>query len=236
MSTIIKQPKSGKKPVKLAKPNSPGEKNPTQFSAEQKLRSLDFSQTVKSEIRKITSSFSRQISLQSREQDREMSGMSRKAHEDGYKAGFDDAIEKERSERIESIDKLLTEAKKKSKDALHGLELKIIEIAVFLAEQITHKTISAHPEVIEGIIQETMSYLIGNETVILKVSEDDFKIVNAKYDKWLDKAGSAREFRVEVDRRLKRGDCIIETEGGIIDAMVSHRLETIVEELAKVSS
>ena len=236
MSNIIKQPKSAKTPVKLSKPNAPGEKNPAQLSAEQKSRSLDFSRTVKSEISRITRSFSRQISLRSREHDREMRGMSRKANEEGYKAGFDDAIEKERSERIEAIDKLLTEAKKKSENALHGLELKIIDIAVFLAEQITHKIIATHPEVIEGIIQETMSYLIGNETVILKVSEDDFKMVNAKYDKWLDKAGSTREFRIEVDRRLKRGDCIIETEGGIIDAAVSHRLETLAEELVKESS
>ena len=41
--------------------------------------------------------------------------MSRKAYEEGYRAGFDEAVEKERSERIGSIDKLMKEAKKKKK-------------------------------------------------------------------------------------------------------------------------
>ena len=236
LSNIIKQPKSAKEPVKLTNPAAPPLKNTSPMSAEQMLSSLDFSRTIKSEISSITRSFARQISHQYMEQDREMREMSREANEEGYKSGFDDALEKERSGRIEAIDKLLKEAKKKSENAIRGLELKIIDTAVSLSEQITHRTIAAHPEFIEGVIQETMTYLIGNETVILKVSEEDFKIVNAKYDKWLDTAGSTKEFRVEVDRRLKRGDCIIETDGGIIDAVVSHRLETIAEELVKASS
>ena len=134
------------------------------------------------------------------------------------------------------IDKLLKEAKKKSENAIRGLELKVIDLAVYLAEQITHKNIDSYPEIVEGIIHETMSYLIGNETVILKVSEHDFKIINNKYDKWLNMAGSTQEFRLEVDRRLKPGDCVIETEGGIIDAVVANHLDMLAEELAKVSS
>ncbi len=48
-------------------------------------------------------------------------------------------------------------------------------------------------------------------------------------------AGSAREFRIEIDKRLKSGDCLVETDGGIIDSVVSDRIDSLVEELLKVS-
>ncbi len=198
--------------------------------------SLDFKKTITTELNNVHSSLSHQITQKIKNHNREMKEISHVANKEGYQTGFDDAVEKERSERIDAIDALLKEAKKKSEDAIRGLEIKIIDLAVYLAEQITHRSITEHPEIVEEIIKETLSYLIGNETVILKVSEDDFKTVNAKYDKWLNMAGSTQEFRLEVDRRLKPGDCIVETEGGIIDAVVAHRLETLAEELRKVSS
>jgi flagellar biosynthesis/type III secretory pathway protein FliH len=46
-------------------------------------------------------------------------------------------------------------------------------------------------------------------------------------------SGNAREFRIEADRRLRRGDCLVETEGGLIDAVLSSRLDYLVEELLK---
>lgn len=219
------------------------EHSPDSISVKKKKRavkrdagSLDFIKTISTEVENLKESLSHHIQLQADSREKELEEVSRTADEKGYQAGFDAAVEKERSERLTAIDMLLKEAKKKSKHAIRGLELKVIGLAVHLAERIIRRSTAEYPEITEEIITETMSHLIGSETVILKVSEEDFKTINARYDKWLNMSGSSKEFRIEVESRLKQGDCLIETEGGIIDAAVANRLETIAEELVKVSS
>ncbi|MCE5249597.1 hypothetical protein LLG96_05185 [bacterium] len=234
MSNVIKNPKNAKDPFILDSPTDSS-------GARKKVRkrnpdSLDFLKTISDEIASLNESFSRAARRQSDDRKKELDRIYNEAKSKGFQKGFDEALEKERSEKMIAVDMLLKDAKKKNKNAIRGLELKVIDLAVALAEQITRKTIDTYPEIVEDIIEETMAYLIGNETLMLRVSEHDFKIINNKYDKWLDLAGSAKEFRLEVDRRLKPGDCIIETEGGIIDAVVTNRLETLAEELIKVSS
>ena len=235
MSEVIKRPKSDKNKVILeAKPNI---YSPQQINKAKKRHpdSLNFSKIISGEIEIVMDSFTNHFDRQEKKHKKELKEMERKAREKGYQEGYDAAIDKERSEQINAIDSLLKEAKKKSEQTIRGIELKVIDLAVHLAEQITRKTIREYPEIVEKIVQDAMSYLIGSETVILKVSEDDFEAINSRYDKWLQLSGSSKEFRIEVDRRLKSGDCLVETEGGIIDASVTDRLETIAEEIVKAT-
>jgi flagellar assembly protein FliH len=232
---VIKKIKKVEDTVLLDRATNPLASYPKKPADKHDTDSLNFMKTITTEITNLHESLSQSAQKQAEYRKKELERVYNEAKNEGYKNGFDDALNKERSEQINAIDMLLKEAKKKSENAIRGLELKVIDLAVYLAEQITHKNIDSYPEIVEGIIHETMSYLIGNETVILKVSEHDFKIINNKYDKWMNMAGSTQEFRLEVDRRLKPGDCVIETEGGIIDAVVANRLDMLAEELAKVS-
>lgn len=196
---------------------------------------LDIPGVINDEIDRVSTAVSDIIISRRNHLEQEGVEHARKADEEGYRRGFDEAIEKEREDRLSVIDELLKDAKRRSEHAVHGVGLKIIKLASILAEEIIHKTLEHYPDTIDTIVQETMSHLIGSETVILKVSAEDFRVINAKYDSWLSMAGSAQEFRIEIDRRLNPGDCVIETEGGMIDAKVRTRLETLAEELVKVS-
>ncbi len=164
----------------------------------------------------------------------------------GYDKGFNEGVESEHADRENYIDKhfsdrfkviesLLNEAKKKNKHASRGLEEKIINLAVSIAEKLINKSIKSNPKIIEEIVTDAMSHMISSETSIMKVSAEDYKVINSKYDKWLDIAGNVKEFRIEIDNRLNPGNCLIETEGGIIDALISSRHEILMEELLKVN-
>jgi flagellar assembly protein FliH len=104
---------------------------------------------------------------------------------------------------------------------------------VLIAERIIGKSIEASPEAVLDIIRDAMSHIVSGETVVLKVSEEDLPAINERYEEWLGLSGNAREFRIEADRRLRRGDCLIETEGGIVDAVIANRLDFIAEEILK---
>jgi len=170
-----------------------------------------------------------------RERERELAGEIERAFDEGYEKGFKDGIEKESMDRIKSIEALLSEAKKKKRKAIHDLEVQIIELAVSIAEKIIRKSIEADPAISESIVAETMAHIIGSEKIVLKVSQNDFTTINAKYNRWMGMAGGVTEFKIEIDKRLRTGDYIVESEGGIIDSVVLDRINVIVDELLKVS-
>ncbi|HDY88388.1 MAG TPA: hypothetical protein ENH82_09805 [bacterium] len=168
------------------------------------------------------------------------------AYQGGYDKGFNDGKEKEYadredylnehfSDRFKVVEKLVGEARKKNEKAFQGLEDNIIHLAINIAETIVHKNIETDPSIIIEIVTEAMSRLISSETIILKVSENDYQVIKEKYDKWLGMAGNVKEFNIEIDKRLISGDCFIETEGGIIDASISSRLDILAEELLKAN-
>ena len=158
-----------------------------------------------------------------------------RAYHEGHDQGFADGIEKERGDQIKGMAALFGEAKRKSEKAIEALEIKVVDLAVTIAESIIRKSIETEPAIVENIVADTMAHIIGSETVVLKVSPEDYKTINSKYDQWLNMAGSAGEFRIEIDKRLRVGDCIVETDGGIIDGVVTDRINLLVEKLLKIN-
>jgi flagellar biosynthesis/type III secretory pathway protein FliH len=192
-------------------------------------RSLEFSRTVSKEIGRWLDTFrDRAEDLRKDTEER-----IERSWNEGHEEGFEKGLLHERSERIVSIDLLLGEAKRKKEQAVRDLEVRVIELAVNIAERIIGRTLSANPEIVADIIGEAISQMISGEKVVLKVSEEDMEFVKSRYEQLLGMTGNAREFRIEADRRLRRGDCVIETEGGMIDATLSSRLDFLVEELIK---
>ena len=228
MSKIIKKTVELDEPVVIVNSSAPGILSK---KGDMNWESLALTGFIKSEIE----SWKDKAEQQKKSRENVVRQEVDKAYQEGYDKGLTDGIQRERDNRMKSIDALLKDAKKKSRHAIRELEVKVIELAVTIAEKIILKSISADPSITEGIVAEIMSHIISSETVVLKVSSDDFKIINDKYNNWLSMAGSAAEFKIEIDKRLRTGDFIVETEGGVIDAVVPDRIDVLVEELLKVS-
>lgn len=199
--------------------------------------SLDFKGRIDSEIEKWQEKIEEHVAIDNKIEE---------AFQRGYEKGFNEGLEKENadrenyidkhfSDRIKVIESLLSEAKKTKEKAFRNLEEKIIKLAISIAEKIINKSIETDTNIVEATVTEAMLGMISSETIILKVSAEDYKFINSKYDKWLGMAGNVKEFRIEIDKRLSSGDCLIETEGGIIDASLSSRLDILTDELLKVN-
>ncbi|MFC1538581.1 FliH/SctL family protein [Candidatus Latescibacterota bacterium] len=169
-----------------------------------------------------------------------------KAFRDKYEQGYKDGLETEYSNRekyidshfsdtIKVIEALLSEAKERKKNALRDTEEKLIFLAISIADKIIHKSIEADPGIVETIVTEAMQHMLSSEKVILKVSANDYQLINSKYEKWYTMAGNVNEFKIEIDKRLSAGDCLVEAEGGIIDGLISSRLSVIADELLKIN-
>lgn len=169
-----------------------------------------------------------------------------KTFQNKYDQGYKDGLETEYANRekyiddhfsntIKVIETLLSEAKERKKNAFRDTEVKLISLAINIADQIIRKSVEAEPEIVETIVADVMQHMLSSEKVILKVSATDYKLINSKYDKWYGMAGNVDEFKIEIDKRLSAGDCLIETEGGIIDGFISSRLSVLSEELLKIN-
>ena len=232
MSKVIKKSIKLDDVVPIGKLQSTKENLPEKQPQKSTKESLDFKGEIESAIENYVS-----IIEQSKVDE---------AFEKKYTQGYNDGLEKERadrgnyidkhfSDRIKIIESLLIEAKKKKEKSFRGLEKSVINLAIRISEKLIQKSIETDPGIVETIVSEAMQRMISSEVVILKVSTDDYQLINSKYDKWFGMAGNVKEFRIEIDKRLSSGDCLIETEGGIIDALISSRLDVITEELLKVN-
>ena len=228
MSRIIKKPTITGEPVTL---NRSFRQPDSSIKKEQAIssNSLDFSGFMKNEISLRKKKFSTKIDAHNNAYRKSI----QKAYDEGYDKGLSDGAENECQNKIKAIESLLQEAKVKSENAIKNLEIKVIELSITMAERIIRRSIEVNPELILDIVKDSISNLIGSEKVILKVSPEDFRIIQDKYAKWVALAGGAKEFRIEIDKHLLQGDCLIETESGIIDSVVKERLDVFFEELLK---
>jgi len=187
------------------------------------------------DIKAIIASLKRQVQTDIDVREREVQQRIEQAYKEGYLKGIEDGGQQERENRMKSIEALFSEGKSKSDNAIRNLEIKVIDLAVEIAEKLLRKSIELEPESVESMLTEIISYIIGSETVVLKVSAEDYQTINVKYNTWMSMAGSASEFKIEIDKRLRFGDFLIETEGGVINGIVNDRINVLVEALLKVS-
>lgn len=203
--------------------------------------SLQFKNIIDGMIVQWRDKVARQVTAIERNAADKVDSARKKGYDEGFAAGvareearFAQRMDEMLMERFKAIDTLLGEAKRMKEEAFRGMEIRLIEFAVSIAETIIRRNIEADPELVEAAVGEAMSYVINSEQVVLKVSAEDFRTINEKYDHWFGHAGNVKEFRIEIDKRLVPGDCAIETESGLIDATLKSRLEALTEELLKI--
>ncbi len=198
--------------------------------------SADYSKlAISADINTLISGIRRQVQDDLEDREREVQQRVEDAYREGYNKGLEDGAQKERNDRLKSIDSLFREAKSKSENAIRRLEVKVVDLAVVIAEKLVRKSLHADPHAVEEMAAEIMSHIIGSESVVLKVSADDYQVINARYNTWLSMAGSASEFKIEIDKRMRTGDFLIETEGGLINGIIEDRINVLIDELLKVS-
>ena len=217
---------------KIKKDNSPGRYKQT----------LNFNAGITSAIDEWRKKLEGKIVSLNESTDRKMDEVYQKGYEKGVSGGIDQEhtdrenfIGKYFAGQFKVVETLVNDTRKKNERAFQGLEEKIVILAAAIAEKIIKKNLEIDPSINVSIVSEALSYLISSEVITLKVSVDDYQPIKERYNQWLSMAGNVKEFNIEIDKRLIAGDCLIETDGGIIDATINSRLDLLVEELMKVN-
>ena len=102
----------------------------------------------------------------------------------------------------------------------------LLELALDVARQLVRQSLAVKPELLLEVVRETLSQM-PHVHVTIQLHPDDASLVRSYLGDQLSHAGH----RIHEDRRLARGDCLLESGGSLLDATLATRWRRTVENL-----
>lgn len=147
------------------------------------------------------------------------------AAQEGYKAGLEKA-----QEDIQEFKKAIAQFLKSKEDVFEYIAPDILEISVDIARKIVKKEIEQDPQVVLETILDVLKTMSKDEPKItLKVNPAQLNLVKDGVPQLVSLIGLDARVNVISDATIEIGNCIIETNNGIVDATVDTQLEIIKE-------
>ncbi|MGW8186586.1 MAG: FliH/SctL family protein [Desulfobacterales bacterium] len=150
----------------------------------------------------------------------------------GEKAGFESAADK-----IESLKRMLDEAVEALRHAQIRIqsdtEKEIVELVLAVAGRIVGREVQTNREAIVTVVREALQKVENLDAVVIKMNPADIDFLNRLR---LPLAGLSRNsdgLRIEADDSVGIGGCLVETDGGDIDARIESRLRIVEEAFRK---
>lgn len=161
------------------------------------------------------------------------------AVEEGEKQGYDEGYARGMAE-VDGMKQELAERKRQLEaefDALlEELEPRFIETITDVYSHIFGVDLMDNRDILVHLIDSTLRKVESSRTFIVHVSAEDYAYVNMQKQTLMEGAVAGRGL-IEIieDIALAKGDCLIETDGGIFDCGVSTQLEELTKKLQVLS-
>lgn len=137
------------------------------------------------------------------------------AYLDGFASGFESW-----AEMIGLLEKEIARVRDEMQKSL-------MPIAVSAAKKIVGAEIAQRPEAIVDIIASTAKVVAQHKKIVIYVSRPDFQVAESSKNKLKVIFEDLESLSIRHRDDLTPGDIVIETEGGIINARLKDRWETI---------
>lgn len=162
--------------------------------------------------------------------------------EAGYQAGIEQGKNDVRAEMLEEINNIANSANAIVKSAQHEAqnmileaERQIIDIALAVARKVLAREIEENPAVVLPLVITALEKVRDQEQIVVRVSMDDFELVNeAKHDLQV-MAGCEKSLTVMIDPTITTGSCMIDTAYGSVDSRIDMQFTAIQKALQEVT-
>lgn len=155
----------------------------------------------------------------------------RQGFEEGYAKGMaeTDGLKQELAERKRALEAEYDEL-------VETLEPRFIETITDVYSYIFGVDLMDNRDILVHLIDSTLRKVESSRTFIVHVSADDYPHVNMQKQALIEGAVAGRGL-IEIieDIALSKGDCLIETDGGIFDCGVGTQLEELTKKLQVLS-
>ncbi len=157
------------------------------------------------------------------------------ARMNGYREGINRA-----NEEVEKLKAQLQEQKKAIETEYEAkyetMESDLVDVITGIYEHIFHVELSSYRQILVHLISTTMRKVESGRSFMIHVSKDDYPFVSMQKKQMVEGIGSSSD-SVEVveDLTLIKGECFIETEGGIFDCGLGTQLKELRKRLKVLS-
>ncbi len=161
------------------------------------------------------------------------------AVEEGTRQGYDEGYARGLSE-VDGMKQELAEKKRQLEaefdELLEDLEPRFIETITDVYSHIFGVDLMDNRDILVHLIDSTLRKVESSRTFIVHVSAEDYPHVNMQKQALVEGAVAGRGL-IEIieDIALSKGDCLIETDGGIFDCGVGTQLEELTKKLRVLS-
>lgn len=161
------------------------------------------------------------------------------AAEEGMKQGYDEGYARGMAE-ADGLKQELADRRRQLEaefDALlEDLEPRFIETITDVYSHIFGVDLSDNRDILVHLIDATLRKVESSKTFIVHVSTEDYPYVNMQKQTLMEGAAAGRGL-IEIieDIALAKGDCLIETDGGIFDCGLGTQLEELTKKLRMLS-
>jgi flagellar assembly protein FliH len=160
-------------------------------------------------------------------------------YESGYKEGYKKAVENLESTDMQRLEKKFTDlhnilASFDEKVSLYDQEFErvALQLSFIITEKIIQREIKLQSPV-TAVLNEALRKVIGSNNILIKLNPSDYDAVSRDSGRLIH-TDSFSKIKFETDDRIEQGGCIVETEIGNVDAMISSQLNEIKKQFESI--
>lgn len=146
--------------------------------------------------------------------------------EEGRKAAFE-KVSSEISERMESLDVLLTGIKELKTEMTSFNESHLIQLTFQMAARLAKTSLEGNNEAMVQILRDAVSLSQDEENITVRVSQSQFEFLEELKKETGRELEFLKRIRFEPSDEVSDGGCIVETNYGEVDARIEQRIEQL---------
>lgn len=168
--------------------------------------------------------------------------ISEEAKKNGYSEGYNDGIAKAENEILakqnefnEFVEDSRMQLEKEADNMATMVETAVVDIACDLIEKLTGIVVNDYKGVMLYIVNSAIKDVDNSKKFIIKISDDDYDEIETNKNEIYGALNPSIEMEVFADSKLSKGQCVIETDGGLVDCSVDVQLENMINALKLIS-
>ncbi len=160
---------------------------------------------------------------------------SRAGKEQGYAEGIKKGEEELLHKKTE-LEKMKKDLEADYRNVVEELEPRLVDVITEVYEHVLGIMLDDHREIVLHLVNSTLLKMEGVKKFLLHVSKDDYPYISMQKKGLVAGTGIAAE-HVEIveDFSMKKGQCIIETDGAIFDCGFKTQMEELRKQLKILS-
>lgn len=156
------------------------------------------------------------------------------ARMNGYREGINRATQEiEETKRALAKQKLELEAEYEAR--FESMESDLVSTITGIYEHIFNVELSSNREILIYLINNTLRKVEGGRNFIVHVSKEDYPLVSSQKKQLVSVGAANNTLDVVEDLNLAKGECFIETDGGIFDCGLGTQLKQLTNRLRLLS-